>query len=191
MGVMFLNRLQLARQVRITNLIGVKVGHAHPHTVFHFEGADVVQKRSPAFVFRQVLGHMTGEKNVRDLELDLFFKLCRHAYFGAGDSASFWKRGSFRSGSNIGSSRSSAGVSGTPNENEPEYGVERSFCKAAMARSGSPMRAATRARISIGMGPVTASFSTGFAAIARSEKANAAALSPRPILVSARSPRRR
>ena len=32
------------------------------------------------------------------------------SYFGAADSASFWKRGSFRSGSNIGSSRSSAGV---------------------------------------------------------------------------------
>ena len=32
--------------------------------MFHFEGADVVQKRSPAFVFRQVFGHMTGQKNV-------------------------------------------------------------------------------------------------------------------------------
>src|SRR5436190_36108 len=31
-------------------------------------------------------------------------------HFGAGAAASFWKRGSFRSGSNIGSSRSSAGV---------------------------------------------------------------------------------
>jgi hypothetical protein len=36
------------------------------------------------------------------------------AAFGASDVASFWKRGSFRSGSNIGSSRSSAGVSGGP-----------------------------------------------------------------------------
>ncbi len=44
-----INRLQLARQVRITNLIGVKVGHAHPRTVFHLEGADVVQERSPSF----------------------------------------------------------------------------------------------------------------------------------------------
>src|SRR5205814_6801435 len=33
-------------------------------------------------------------------------------YFGAGEVASFWKRGSFRSGSNIGSSWRSAGVSG-------------------------------------------------------------------------------
>ena len=33
-------------------------------------------------------------------------------YFGACEATSFWKRGSFRSGSNIGSSRSSAGVSG-------------------------------------------------------------------------------
>ena len=33
---------------------------------------------------------------------------------GANEATSSWKRGSFRSGSNIGSSRSSAGVSGTP-----------------------------------------------------------------------------
>ena len=32
--------------------------------MFHLEGADVVQKRSPSFIFRQVLGHMMGEKNV-------------------------------------------------------------------------------------------------------------------------------
>ena len=48
-------------------------------------------------------------------------------------------------------------MSGTSKANAPEYGIESSFCKAAMARSGSPMRAATRARISIGTGPVTAS----------------------------------
>src|SRR5437762_14019941 len=37
-----------------------------------------------------------------------------YGFFGAGEATSFWKRGSFRSGSNIGSSRSSAGVSGMP-----------------------------------------------------------------------------
>ena len=37
-------------------------------------------------------------------------------------------------------------MSGTPTS-PPEDGIESSFCKAAMARSGSPMRAATRARI--------------------------------------------
>ncbi len=36
----------------------------------------------------------------------------------------------------------------------PPYGIESSFCKAAIARSGSPICAATRARISIGPGPV-------------------------------------
>jgi hypothetical protein len=46
--------------------------------------------------------------------------------FGALD-ASFWKRGSFRSESNIGSSRSSAGVSGTFSGNAPAYGVESGF----------------------------------------------------------------
>src|SRR6266513_5714469 len=56
-----------------------------------------------------------------------------------GVKASFWKRGSFRSGSNMGSSRSSAGVSGTSSRSGPAYGIESSFCKAAMARSGSPI----------------------------------------------------
>jgi hypothetical protein len=44
---------------------------------------------------------------------------------------------------------------------------------------GFPICAATRARISTGRGPPIASFSTGSAAIARSDRANAAALSPR------------
>ena len=47
--------------------------------------------------------------------------------FGASDLASFWKRGSFRRGSNIGSSRSSAGVSGMPTANEPPLGIESTF----------------------------------------------------------------
>ena len=62
--------------------------------------------------------------------------------FGAGEAASFWKRGSFRSGSNIGSSRSSAGVSGMPTANGPIHGIESSFCNATIARSGSPACAA-------------------------------------------------
>jgi len=40
---------------------------------------------------------------------------------------SFWKRGSFRSGSNMGSSRSSAGVSGTFSASGPLPGVEPAF----------------------------------------------------------------
>ena len=80
------------------------------------------------------------------------------AFFGADAAASFWKRGSFRSGSNIGSSRSSAGVSG-PGGKAPAYGIESSFCKAAMARSGSPTCTATRVTISIETEPVRASFS--------------------------------
>src|SRR4029077_13209095 len=79
-----------------------------------------------------------------NLELGLFFRLCRHAYFGASDSASFWKRGSFRSGSNIGLSRSSAGMSGAFAASGPVYGVESTFSKAAMTRSNSPARVATR-----------------------------------------------
>ncbi len=111
----------------------------------------------------------------------------RFTSFGASD-ASCWKRGSFRSGSNIGSSRSSAGVSGVVIA--PLYGIESSFCKAAMARSASPARAVTRAKISRRFGPSIASFSIGFVIIARSARANAVALSPRAILIRARSPMR-
>src|SRR4029077_3243227 len=102
------------------------------------------------------------------------------AAFGAA-AASFWKRGSFRSGSNIGSSRSSAGVSGV------SPGIESSFCIAAMERSGSPVCAATRASASSAAGPNTASFSIGTVAIALSVSLNAAALSPRHAFVRARS----
>ena len=69
----------------------------------------------------------------------------------------------------------------------PLYGIESSFCKAAMARSGSPMRAATRARISIGMGPSNGVFLDRIHGHGLLDRANAAALSPRPILISARS----
>src|SRR5437588_7967223 len=120
------------------------------------------------------------EQATVDIELDLFLDLGGHVYFGAGEATSFWKRGSFRSGSNIGSSRSSAGVSGT-GRRAPPYGIENSFCKAPIARSDSPICADTRARISVGKGPYTASFSIGTMIAARSARANAAALSPRPI----------
>jgi hypothetical protein len=112
----------------------------------------------------------------------------RRPHFGGDGATSSWKRGSFRSGSNIGSSRSRAGVSGAAVS--VSTGIDSSFRKAAMARSGSPICAATAARTWIGAGPLTASFSIGFAAIARSARANAAALSPRPIFVSARAPSR-
>ena len=58
-----------------------------------------------------------------------------------------------RSGSNIGSSRSNAGVSGGFAAKGASYGIESSFSKVAMERSWSPMRAATRARMSSGLGP--------------------------------------
>src|SRR5438874_9602244 len=102
--------------------------------------------------------------------------------------ASLPKRGSLRNGSNIGSSRSNAGVSGGFAANGASYGIESSFSNVEMERSGSPIRAATRARISSGLGPVNVSFSIGIMAIARSARASAAVLSPRLMLVSARSP---
>src|SRR5438132_8743007 len=122
--------------------------------------------------------------NIAPLQLG---KEVTRVHFGF-SSHSFWKRGSFRSGSNMGSSRSSAGVSGTFSASAPWAGIESSFCKAAIARSGSPICAATRAKNSIDRVPATASFSIVTAAMARSARANAAVLSPRPALVSARSP---
>src|SRR6266700_5419347 len=82
-------------------------------------------------------------------------------YFGRGEATSFWKRGSLRSGSNIGSSRSNAGVSGGFAARGASYGIESSLVKVEMERSCSPMRAATRARMSSGLGPVSASLSIG------------------------------
>src|SRR5438093_13720113 len=86
-------------------------------------------------------------------------------YFGRADVRSFPKRGSLRSGSNIGSSRSNAGVSGGFAANGASYGIESSFSNVEMERSGSPIRAATLARISSGLGPVSASLSIGNNAI--------------------------
>src|SRR5439155_22148915 len=80
-------------------------------------------------------------------------------YFGAEAAMSFWKRGSFRSESNIGSSRSNAGVIGGFAAKGASYGIESSLVKVEMERSESPMLAATRARMSSGLGPVSASFS--------------------------------
>ena len=68
------------------------------------------------------------------------------------------------------------------------YGIESSSAKAAMARSDSPICAATRGEKLDHIRTIKASFSIGIAAMARSPTANAAALSPRPILVSARTP---
>jgi hypothetical protein len=90
------------------------------------------------------------------------------AYFGAEEATSFWNRGSLRRESNIGSSRSNAGVSGGFAARGASYGIESSFCKVEIERSRScGMRAATRARMSSGLGPVSASLSIGNSAIAR------------------------
>src|SRR5205814_4443049 len=53
-----------ACQLRITHLIRAEVRNAYTHSVFHLECTDIVQKRSPALVFCQVLSHMMGEKDV-------------------------------------------------------------------------------------------------------------------------------
>jgi hypothetical protein len=65
-------------------------------------------------------------------------------YFGPEEAISFWKRGSLRSGSNIGSSRSNpprrvnSGVSGGFAARGASCGIESSFSRVEMVRSGSP-----------------------------------------------------
>ena len=81
-------------------------------------------------------------------------------------------------------------MSGVPVARPPLHGIESIFCKAAMARSGSPRRAAIRARMSIDCGLFAASFSIGCKAMARSTSVKAATLSRRPAAISARSCKR-
>ena len=119
---------------------------------------DLGQLLEPLLLFfDQELGvtDHVDEEDMPDLESELVLGsgvILLLSLYRRFSSQSFWKRGSFRSGSNIGSSRSSAGVSGTVNPNTPADGIESSFCKAATARSGSPICADTRARISIAPG---------------------------------------
>src|SRR2546430_8093319 len=131
------------------------------------------------------------EKDIGDLKLNFLLNLCGHGggillgcerrlyFILSAPEANFSKRGSLRSWSNMGSRRSSVGVSGVSPPTALAYDTESSFCKAGTARSESPAIAATRATISSGKCPYSASFSGVMAAIARSATAIAAALSPR------------
>src|SRR5437870_8513960 len=76
MGATFPDGLELCWQFRIPDLIRVEIANAYRHTVFYLEGADIMQERSPAFVFGQVLSHMTGKKNVAAVAA-IHHPLCR------------------------------------------------------------------------------------------------------------------
>src|SRR5207249_10252453 len=69
-------------------------------------------------------------------------------YFGPEELASFWKRGSFRSESNIGSSWRSAGVSDMPVTKPPLLGRESITIKMIISRFVPPTLVATGARSS-------------------------------------------
>ena len=64
MGVMFLNRLELARQVRITDFIRVEVADMDPDPMLHFACPQIVQKRSPTVVLFQIFSHTFGDEDV-------------------------------------------------------------------------------------------------------------------------------
>ena len=59
-----LQGLELFWQLRIAHLIRVKIHDGDPHSMLHFAGAKLVQKRSPLVVFFQIFGHMFGEQDV-------------------------------------------------------------------------------------------------------------------------------
>jgi hypothetical protein len=62
---------------------------------------------------RDMLAKCSDPKSKQASGADLKYAICRgELYFATEKATSFWKRGSFRSGSNIGSNRSNAGVSG-------------------------------------------------------------------------------
>ena len=103
-------------------------------------------------------------------------------HFGASE-AKFLKRGSFRSGSNI--DRAEQRRSERYIFSQRLRSAPRVVSVAAMARSCSPIRAATLARTSIGWHQTRVSLDW-IRGMARSVSVNAAPLSPRPILVSAR-----
>jgi len=61
---MFLQRLKLFWQLRISNFIRVEIGNVYPHTVLHFTSAKLMQERPPALVCVQIFGNMFGEQDV-------------------------------------------------------------------------------------------------------------------------------
>src|SRR5207244_2631414 len=161
--------------------------------VFGFANDLIKHVEQSALLVRYEFGiaDNVDKKHIGDLQLNFLLNLCGHGggillgcerrlyFILSAPEANFSKRGSFRIGSNMESRRSSAGVSGVSPPTALAYDTESSFCKAGMARSESPATAATRATISSGKCPYSASFSGVPAAIARSATAIAAALSPR------------
>ncbi len=61
---MFPDRLELFRQLRIADFIGVEVADIDPDPMFHFACAQVVQERSPPVVLFQIFSHMFGDEDV-------------------------------------------------------------------------------------------------------------------------------
>ena len=55
---------KLLRQLRIADLIVVKVHDRDAHAMFHFACTKIVQERSPLLVFFQIFSDVFGKKNV-------------------------------------------------------------------------------------------------------------------------------
>src|SRR5262249_44397752 len=101
-----------------------------------------------------------------------------HGFFS---SQSFWKAGSERNGSHVGSSLRSAGVRKLP------YGVSKRCCSLGIARFLSPTKTSTKAKFSSFLGPSTASFPLGSSVIARSASFIAASFWPSTARVTERT----
>ena len=61
---MLLQDFEFFRQLRIACLIRVKIHNCHARSMFHFAFAQIMEERSPMFVFSQIVGDAFGEKNV-------------------------------------------------------------------------------------------------------------------------------
>jgi hypothetical protein len=61
---MSLNRLELLRQPRVADFIGVEVHNPNARAVLRFARTEVVQERPPLLVFFEVFSDMFGEQNV-------------------------------------------------------------------------------------------------------------------------------
>ena len=61
---MSLQSLKLFGQLRIADLIVVKISNGDAHAMFHFAFAEIVQERSPLLVFFEVFSDVLRKENV-------------------------------------------------------------------------------------------------------------------------------
>src|SRR6266699_5589224 len=64
MNLMFLQRLKLFWQLRISNILRIEVRNVDADAMFHFIWAKLMQQAPPVFVLLEIISHMFGDENV-------------------------------------------------------------------------------------------------------------------------------